>query len=174
MLSPSDTCPCRCLCANVCSGKSIELERTFLAKFIPDEIADVSPKRIVDVYYPEFGHAELRLRQNGDSYEITKKIPLQGGSDKIKKMQELTIPLTEAEFSALVISGHRKIVKDRYNVDVGGYQIICMTERCNVLFPVSPLVMSSTVPSAFMRAASVGLFAGTSRLALPDGSMSQS
>ena len=64
----------------------------------------------------------MRLRQNGDSYEITKKIPLQGGSDKIKKMQELTIPLTEAEFSALVISGHRKIVKDRYNVDVGGYQ----------------------------------------------------
>ena len=43
----------------------IELELTYLAVELPEEIKKSKPKRLVDVYVPESGvkHARLRLRQ---------------------------------------------------------------------------------------------------------------
>lgn len=53
----------------------IELELTFLANHIPDEVSGNEPKELLDVYVPEDHsvHSKLRLRKKGTSYEITKK-----------------------------------------------------------------------------------------------------
>jgi len=56
--------------------KSVELERTFLVKSLPD-IGNCESKVIVDVYLPKTSpHPVLRIRKNGSKYEITKKSPV--------------------------------------------------------------------------------------------------
>ena len=55
-------------------SQQLERERTFLAKELPQEIKTTEPTRIVDIYIPDTpAHSHLRLRQNGKTYEITKK-----------------------------------------------------------------------------------------------------
>lgn len=99
----------------------IELELTYLAARLPDEIKDTKPKRLVDVYVPESGvdHARLRLRQKGNKYEITKKVPLR--DNDASAHTEMTIPLDENEFVALISVSQKRIIKDRYNVDISGH-----------------------------------------------------
>jgi CYTH domain-containing protein len=99
----------------------IELELTYLAAELPEEIKKSKPKILVDVYVPESGvkHARLRLRQKGDSFEITKKIPI--NEHDASAHTEMTIPLDEAEFNALASVSDKRVVKDRYNVYIEGY-----------------------------------------------------
>lgn len=99
----------------------IELELTYLASQLPQEISNVNPKRLIDIYVPELGvdHARLRLRQKGDSYEITKKIPIVEGDASAHN--EMTIPLDNLEFNALSTASNKRIIKDRYNVVIDGY-----------------------------------------------------
>ena len=99
----------------------VEMELTFLAREIPQEIVGVTPQFMMDVYIPDVGHAELRVRQKGDKFEITKKKPILGGDGFTKIMKEMTIPLTKTEFEALSLSGKRKVLKYRYNVTIGGF-----------------------------------------------------
>lgn len=98
----------------------IELENTYLAKELPAEVNGVTPKRLVDVYVPEFDsdHPCLRIRQKGDSYEITKKHPVTDGDASVQF--EATIPLDQKEFRTLAASSNRRVVKDRYNVTIHG------------------------------------------------------
>jgi hypothetical protein len=57
----------------------IELERTYLAKFLPEGLGAYPKKEIKDIYIPESEvHPILRVRQRGDKYEITKKQPVSG------------------------------------------------------------------------------------------------
>ncbi len=78
----------------------IELEKTYLAKFIPDGLENCKYKEIIDVYIPkESAHPSLRLRKNGDHFEMTKKEPIKEGD--ASQQQEQTIILTEQEFIAL-------------------------------------------------------------------------
>ncbi|MEI6755837.1 MAG: hypothetical protein WCK80_02395 [bacterium] len=102
------------------SPTEVELELTYLASALPTEIATVQPKRLVDVYIPESGvdHARLRLRKKGEKFEATKKIPLVEGDASAHT--EMTIPLDEAEFSALIQVSNKRVVKDRYNVVIEG------------------------------------------------------
>jgi CYTH domain-containing protein len=99
----------------------IELELTYLASRLPEEINNVEPKRLVDVYVPETGvdHARLRLRQKGSKYEITKKVPLRDGDASAHT--EMTIPLDENEFTSLISISQKRIIKDRYNVEIAGH-----------------------------------------------------
>lgn len=99
---------------------SVELELTYLAKAIPVEIKDVQPTRVVDIYVPEITgvHPRLRLRQKGEKYEITKKIPVNSADASVQK--ELTIPLNKGEFKALSSASGKRVVKDRYKVVIGG------------------------------------------------------
>jgi hypothetical protein len=57
------------------ANTEIELELTYLASKLPNEIASATPTRLMDVYIPQSldVHPHLRLRQKGDSYEATKK-----------------------------------------------------------------------------------------------------
>lgn len=45
-------------------NQELELELTYLAKEIPNEIQNIQPTRIMDLYIPDtVEHAHLRLRQ---------------------------------------------------------------------------------------------------------------
>ena len=99
----------------------IELELTYLAKELPKELASAEPTKLVDIYIPEAldVHSRLRLRQKGDRYEITKKIPLQEGDASAHT--EYTIPLEALEFDALAPASQKRIVKNRYKVSISGH-----------------------------------------------------
>ncbi|HUB93795.1 MAG TPA: hypothetical protein VMB52_04805 [Verrucomicrobiae bacterium] len=101
-------------------SKEDEFERTYLAKFIPPELANVIPKHLIDVYIPQdAADPHLRLRQKDNQYEITKKVVV--NADDVSHQTEETIPLTGQEFTALTHTATQKIVKDRYYVDLSGY-----------------------------------------------------
>lgn len=98
----------------------IELEKTYLAKRIPENLKDCIRKEIIDVYIPKSAeHPKLRLRKNGYEYELTKKESI---SDvDASRQEEQTITLSEAEFNALndQIEGKR-INKTRYYYGYNG------------------------------------------------------
>jgi CYTH domain-containing protein len=90
-----------------------ELERTYLAKEIPEGLQKCKHKEIIDIYIPKSRiHPTLRIRKNGDSYEITKKEPVSEGdsSDQI----EQTIELTKEEFDELTKLDGKRAHKVRY------------------------------------------------------------
>ena len=99
----------------------VELEYTFLAKHLPEEIRGTAPKRLVDIYIPDsnMSHPRLRLRQKGDNYELTKKTPLESGDASAHA--EITIPLDRQEFDAISTVSNKRVVKNRYAVDINGY-----------------------------------------------------
>lgn len=93
--------------------QEIELETTYLAKFIPDGLNECKFKEIVDIYIPQNEeHSKLRLRKQGDKYQITKKTLLNSNDASIQ--QEETIILTQEEFESLSSSSNKKIEKKRY------------------------------------------------------------
>ncbi len=78
----------------------IELERTFLAKHLPSGLERCKCKEIIDIYIPtNVHHPKLRIRKNGDKYEITKKVPAEGGD--LSQMHEDTTTITKEEFDEL-------------------------------------------------------------------------
>jgi adenylate cyclase len=97
----------------------IELERTYLAKRLPNLVSCVKTE-ILDIYLPKtFDKPKIRIRKNGDRYEISKKSQVQEG-DFSKFVDEL-IAITEGEFFALEteIKGKR-VHKMRYYYNWGG------------------------------------------------------
>ena len=97
----------------------IERELTFLAKHLPEGLADCDFKEIIDIYVPkESRHPTLRIRKNGDKYEITKKEPVDENDSS--EMHEHTTPLTKEEFKALSNIKGKRIRKLRYYYDHNG------------------------------------------------------
>ena len=100
-------------------SQELELELTFLAKELPDDIKTVKPTRIADIYIPDTPeHSHLRLRQKCERYEITKKLPVTEGN--ASEQIEQTIPLTKEEYIALSNCSKKRVAKDRYNIMVEG------------------------------------------------------
>jgi len=90
----------------------IELERTFLAKYIPAGLEKCESKEIIDIYVPKQAvHPVIRIRKNGNKYEITKKEPVDNDASH---QIEHTISLTENEFKALSKIEGKEIHKIRY------------------------------------------------------------
>ena len=101
-------------------NQELELELTYLAKEIPNEIQNIQSTRIVDLYIPDtVEHAHLRLRQKGEKYEITKKTPVKQGDSS--EQIEQTIPLTKEEFEALATCSQKKVIKDRYKIKINNH-----------------------------------------------------
>ena len=99
----------------------IELEKTYLIKYLPEGFDISSFKEIKDIYIPkEIEHSILRIRQKGDKYEITKKEPVQGLDSS--EQYEHTIFLTKEEFLALEQVQGKKIRKIRYYYNHKGIQ----------------------------------------------------
>lgn len=97
----------------------IELERTYLAKELPLGIENCRHKEIIDVYYPLGArHPTLRLRKNGDKYEMTKKERLD--PNDASKQEEHTISLTKEEFENLRKAPGKEVQKVRYYYDYKG------------------------------------------------------
>lgn len=91
----------------------IELERTYLAKELPQNLKECESKEIIDIYLPqESAHPILRLRKNGEKYEMTKKQPID--ENDISKQLEQTIVLDKDEFEALQKVPGRRVSKQRY------------------------------------------------------------
>ncbi len=98
----------------------IELERTYLVKVVPANLTELAHKEVFDIYFPQSAdHPVLRLRKNGDKYEMTKKQPVKDGD--ASKQLEQTISLTQAEFQALSQLPGKKVRKLRYNYDYQGH-----------------------------------------------------
>jgi CYTH domain-containing protein len=90
-----------------------ELERTFLAKYLPQGIEIFDCKEIIDIYIPKGSrHPVLRLRKNGEKYEMTKKEPVREGD--ASNMNEQTITLAREEFDALKRIRGKIVHKFRY------------------------------------------------------------
>ncbi|GCD20784.1 hypothetical protein ACFO3K_19915 [Cellulomonas algicola] len=102
-------------------ASELELELTFLADRVPDEVRGTHPVRLVDVYVPEDRqvHPRLRLRQQGDRFELTKKLPVVEGD--ASQHHELTVTLDDAEFACLAAASGRRVEKDRYRVVIDGH-----------------------------------------------------
>ena len=97
----------------------IEYERTYLAKELPSNLDKSRSVVIRDIYIPDtVNHACLRLRQKGDSFEITKKMPVSGGDSSVQ--YEHTIKLDEDEWSALARCSDKSFVKRRYFTKIEG------------------------------------------------------
>lgn len=90
-----------------------ELERTYLAKEIPVDLRQFPSKEMADLYIPvSFAHPVLRIRKNGEKYEITKKQPIVQGD--ASRQSEETIPLSEEEYIALISIPGKQVLKTRY------------------------------------------------------------
>lgn len=101
-------------------SKEVEYELTFLAKATPAGIKGAIGELIRDVYVPDTAeHAHLRLRQRGESYVITKKVPVHD-TDSSEQTEE-TIPLTKEEYDALATCSTKVVAKRRYKVVINGY-----------------------------------------------------
>ncbi|MFW5884754.1 MAG: CYTH domain-containing protein [Patescibacteria group bacterium] len=78
----------------------LELEKTYLAKYLPEDLKKSPSKELIDVYIPgSHLHPRLRLRKNGGNFEITKKQPKVEGDASAQT--EETIVLSREEFEAL-------------------------------------------------------------------------
>lgn len=101
-------------------ASSMEFEKTYLCPEIPVRYISGEPTRMIDVYIPEVSdHPKLRLRQKGNSYEITKKTPI--ANDPSRQLEE-TIKLTKEEFDALLSASTRKIEKLRVPLMYEGFE----------------------------------------------------
>jgi len=96
----------------------IELERTFLAKSLPPGLDKCRSKEVIDVYIPMVAeHPTLRIRKDGDMFEITKKEPVNGDASH---QEEQTIRITESEFMELMKLEGKAVRKIRYYYDYDG------------------------------------------------------
>ncbi len=91
----------------------IELERTFLAKFLPPGLEKANSKEILDIYIPAtVDHPCLRIRKVGEIMEMTKKSPIKGNDSSEQK--EETIKLNQEEYDALTSISGKRFRKNRY------------------------------------------------------------
>lgn len=98
----------------------IELEYTYLARKIPANLKDYPSKLIADVFYPtDARHPILRVRQNGDKYQVTKKM-IAEGTDASRMIEE-TIHLTAEEYKGLTAGHGKRFTKRRYQYPYQGH-----------------------------------------------------
>ncbi|MBU0625623.1 hypothetical protein KKF05_04745 [Patescibacteria group bacterium] len=98
----------------------LELEKTYLAKQLPEGLDLSQGTEIEDTYIPvEVEHPKMRLRRTGDKYVLTKKIRLDEAD--ASKQEELNVELSAAEYQALVRSSNRHLHKIRYRLDYRGH-----------------------------------------------------
>jgi len=96
-------------------SNSLEIEKTYLAKRFPVDLSSIKSKKIVDIYIPEEAIVpSIRLRQNGEKYEFTKKVQVDPNNASVHV--EHTVPLSKSEFEYLGKSG-KVVEKTRYYFD---------------------------------------------------------
>lgn len=100
----------------------IELEKTYLAKFLPNNLAGCEQKELLDVYIPMSScHPKIRLRKRGEILEITKKTLVD--NNDVSQQNEQTIDLTKDEFEELLKVGGKKVRKIRHYFKYKGREV---------------------------------------------------
>jgi len=90
----------------------LEIEKAFLAKYIPKGLKDCDSKEIIDQYLKwDERHSPIRIRKNGDKFEITKKSRI---NDDSAQLLEENIELTEKEFNEISKLATDDVHKIRY------------------------------------------------------------
>jgi len=93
--------------------KETELERTYLVRQLPEELATATKTELLDIYLPiNSEHPILRIRKRGTKCMITKKHPITG-TDSSEQSEE-TIPLSEDEYFELAQLRGKRLRKSRY------------------------------------------------------------
>lgn len=91
----------------------IELEKTFLLKNIPENLKNYKSKEVLDIYIPRSAeHPILRIRKNGDVFELTKKAPV--NKNDASEQSEETIILTKEEYLYFSTLEGKRVRKVRY------------------------------------------------------------
>lgn len=90
----------------------LELERTFLAKYLPSDLAGHRAEKYSDLLFPsDARHPHLRLRKRGEVMELTKKSPV--GTDHSTFLEQ-TIELDQGEYDVLSTVPGKRTEKTRY------------------------------------------------------------
>lgn len=90
-----------------------EIELTFLASMLPQDLDQAQHVVIEDIYIPEDDEfPPLRLRRKGDMFEITRKMPAVTGD--YSQHIEHTIPLDQKTYEILSQVSARRLRKKRY------------------------------------------------------------
>lgn len=98
----------------------IELERTFLAKHLPAGLKECKYKEVYDIYLPPNSrHPVLRIRKNGNKFEITKKEPID--PKDTSRMKEETVNINEEEFNSIKEINGKRLRKLRYYYKYGNH-----------------------------------------------------
>jgi len=94
----------------------VELERTFLAKYLPADLSKCHKKEILDIYYPfDVEHPVLRYRRKWSIAELTKKFPVEEGD--ASHQHEFTIELDNWESKIFEEIRWKRVRKMRYYYD---------------------------------------------------------
>lgn len=93
----------------------IEIEKTFLVKQIPKNLSQYKSQKIKQGYISSTP-SPLRIRQKGNKFELTKKIPLKEGD--FSSFNEINIPLTKNEFNKLWPLVKKSLEKTRYIIPI--------------------------------------------------------
>jgi CYTH domain-containing protein len=97
----------------------IELELTYLAAALPENIAQYKHYTLEDIYFPDsVPHPKMRIRRKGDTYEFTKKTAID--SADAGQQKEENVVLTAEEYQALAAGNGRRVAKTRYYVPYEG------------------------------------------------------
>jgi len=97
----------------------LELEKTYLARSLPEGLASCPHTEVADLYIPAIDiHPVLRIRKKGDKLEITKKQPVVEGD--ASEQSEHTIRLTHEEYTALTSIKGKAVRKIRYAYPYNG------------------------------------------------------
>jgi adenylate cyclase len=97
----------------------VELEKTYLLKYMPKGLEKSGSKEVADIYLPKSArHPVLRIRKYGDKFEITKKEPHVEGD--ASQQLEQTIPLSDGEFREMSKLEGKRVRKIRYAYDYKG------------------------------------------------------
>jgi len=93
----------------------IEIEKTFLVKQLPNNLSQYKSQKIRQGYISSTP-SPLRIRQKGDKFELTKKVPLKAGN--FSSFNETNIYLTEDEFNKLWKLVEKSLEKTRYLIPI--------------------------------------------------------
>lgn len=96
-----------------------ELEKTYLAKYLPKGFENSPSREIIDLYFPQSSeHPKLRLRKKGSKIELTKKQPVNNGD--ASHQIEQNINLNDDEYKALSKLPGKVVQKIRYEYSYNG------------------------------------------------------
>ena len=95
------------------------MEKTYLVSKLPKNLRRSPHREIFDIYIPvSEAHPIMRIRKNGDRFEVTKKQPVVMNDSS--EQEEHTIRLSKTEYESLSKVRGRKVRKIRYDYNYKG------------------------------------------------------